>query len=168
MAKRAATDQTVRGFLAAVFPDAPELALLVFDEEHVLKTATDLLRGRQQAEQARDGHRELRKLVEVVTASFYRGVDGKSQPTGKYGWPMRIDKMEEIAELAARYVWAIRDEEVTSRTDREAALTQALKDYGQHKTSCAKWGFEFREGSYLNDVIACTCGFDAAITGAQK
>ena len=49
MAKRAATDQTVRGFLAAVFPDAPELALLAFDEEHVLKTATELLRGRQQA-----------------------------------------------------------------------------------------------------------------------
>lgn len=41
--KKKAPDQVVMDFMAAVFPGAPELAIASFDEEHVLRTATETI-----------------------------------------------------------------------------------------------------------------------------
>ena len=43
MPKRDATDEDVAAFMAAVFPDAPNLATTAFDEHHVLRTAAALI-----------------------------------------------------------------------------------------------------------------------------
>ena len=43
MSKRAATDNDVSAFMAAVFPGFDALATAAFDEGHVLRTATESL-----------------------------------------------------------------------------------------------------------------------------
>jgi hypothetical protein len=54
---------------------------------------------------------------------------------------------------ADRYL-AQRDE----LTIQVAALTQALKDYGQHREGCPAWA----------EAGPCTCGLDAALTEARS
>jgi hypothetical protein len=47
-----APDEVVLAFIAAVFPEAPDLARLAFDEAHVLKTATaELIALRKQRDE---------------------------------------------------------------------------------------------------------------------
>ena len=43
MTRHAATEEDVKAFIAAVFPDAPSLAMVAYDEQHVLRTATALI-----------------------------------------------------------------------------------------------------------------------------
>lgn len=182
MAKRAATDQTVRGFIAAVFPDAPELALLAFDEEHVLKTATELLRGHQQAEQERD---RLQRILEIERGYLerlaicpdHRGKhDGtcivcQAEKRTADEYRERMQQAEQVLETEREWR-VIADKQASGlfmqsfeRGQRVATLTQALKDYGQHPASCPK-GVGI--GYYKPPANAvCNCGIDAALTGAQ-
>ncbi len=45
--KQRATEDDIRQFMAAVYPEAPELAMASFDERGVLRTATALIRAQR-------------------------------------------------------------------------------------------------------------------------
>mgnify|MGYP001579529263 CR=1 FL=1 len=54
--KKAASDEEVQAFIAAVFPDAPALARAAFDERYVLTEATRLITDLRVRVLAREMH----------------------------------------------------------------------------------------------------------------
>jgi hypothetical protein len=101
-------------------------------------------RGRQQAEQARD---EVRQAAESSVCRLNWIIESM----------MRVMNGEPISDFDESEV-PVRM--VVDLKASQASLTQALKDYGQHKDGC---GIKFA----MNPKSVCTCGLDAALTGAQ-
>jgi hypothetical protein len=105
----------------------------------------------QQAEQARD---ELQRKCDFLTSEV--------QKNG----PLALDLMaaracaeqKEIARRDAQARFLTERQRLIDSEERVAALTQALKDYGTHDESCI-----VGQAGH-----PCTCGLDAALTGATK
>jgi hypothetical protein len=70
MAKKNASEKTVHAFIAAVYPDFPDLVRLAYDEETILAFATNQLiyfrRRMKKAERERDIAREERDTFEAA------------------------------------------------------------------------------------------------------
>jgi len=102
-------------------------------------------RGRQQAEQEKDWAEQHERL--------------------RYEAEAKLEQAEQAlkeAEEEAQYEhdrFKKRGGELDKLDAKVAALTQALKDYGEHPDTCAK--------TFIGDM-KCSCGLDAALTGAQK
>jgi hypothetical protein len=59
-------------------------------------------------------------------------------------------------------------EEIERLRINNAELLAALKLFGQHPKSCAKWWHHQIEGSYLKENQPCTCGLEQVIGKAEK
>jgi hypothetical protein len=58
--------------------------------------------------------------------------------------------------------------EVSALSARLAAVEQALRDYGKHKTDCEKLGPAWEYPRHIHDELTCTCGFDVLRKHAEQ
>ena len=102
----------------------------------------------QQAEQALDA-----ALAEIE--AVWKGIENA------YAIEPRSLITEESKTNGFKYPLAQAIHTIWKREPQVSALTQALKDYGGHKVTCAKIQLT------ATTPPDCTCGFDAVLTGAQ-
>lgn len=95
--------------------------------------------------------------VEAVIESALAAAEARGRQQAEQARDSALDEMAAAQDRHCACELAL---ELTKQ--RAAALTQALKDYGQHRPECAAWPVEFFAGG------DCTCGLDATLTGAQK
>jgi len=81
---------------------------------------------------------------------------------------IRRDLVKRVQQAEQEKDWAEKQERLRYEAEAKVAvLTQALKDYGGHKPNCA--ALPMMVGQVMGKFPAgkCSCGLDAALTGAQ-
>lgn len=67
MRKNYALDEEVLAFIAAVFPEAPQLVAIAFDEGHILRTATErLLTLQKQVDFFTEEREEIKRILGLL------------------------------------------------------------------------------------------------------
>jgi hypothetical protein len=98
----------------------------------------------------------MRRMADILAAEARGRQQAEQARENRMSKPSLEQSLEDAREQRDVLFTKLRAEE-----KRSAALTQALKDYGHHKRDCAVH-------KQRNYKVACTCGYVAALTGAQK